>query len=310
MINCSVMPRLYRWATSRKPAQPSTTGALGVVGGGDEHRRLVERANEHLGQRPHRLTSQLAGPDRLGDQLFGHAQAVSLGDVAETRPAQHDGRIQQDQLTHLRITRYPDVHTVHMNAVESTLRRVAKDLTGLRQRWALVGGFAVSARSEPRFTRDVDIVVAVANDDAAESLVRQLLTQQYHLLASVEQDAARRLAAVRLGATADTAANVVVDLLFASCGIEPEIAEAAEEIEILPDLVAPVATTAHLIAMKLLARDDDRRPQDRSDLRALVDAASPQDIQDARKAIELITLRGFHRDRDLAAEWTRLAAKW
>lgn len=85
-----------------------------------------------------------------------------------------------------------------MNAVESTLRRVAKDLTGLRQRWALVGGFAVSARSEPRFTRDVDIVVAVANDDAAESLVRQLLTQQYHLLASVEQDAARRLAAVRL----------------------------------------------------------------------------------------------------------------
>lgn len=204
----------------------------------------------------------------------------------------------------------PDVHTVHMNAVESTLRRVAKDLTGLRQRWALVGGFAVSARSEPRFTRDVDIVVAVANDDAAESLVRQLLTQQYHLLASVEQDAARRLAAVRLGATADTAANVVVDLLFASCGIEPEIAKAAEEIEILPDLVAPVATTAHLIAMKLLARDDDRRPQDRSDLRALVDAASPQDIQDARKAIELITLRGFHRDRDLAAEWTRLAAKW
>lgn len=197
-----------------------------------------------------------------------------------------------------------------MNAVESTLRRVAKDLTGLRQRWALVGGFAVSARSEPRFTRDVDVVVAVANDDAAESLVRQLLTQQYHLLASVEQDAARRLAAVRLGATADTAANVVVDLLFASCGIEPEIAEAAEEIEILPDLVAPVATTAHLIAMKLLARDDDRRPQDRSDLRALVDAASPQDIQDARKAIELITLRGFHRDRDLAAEWTRLAAKW
>lgn len=156
----------------------------------------------------------------------------------------------------------------------------------------------------------MDIVVAVANDDAAESLVRQLLTQQYHLLASVEQDAARRLAAVRLGATADTAANVVVDLLFASCGIEPEIAEAAEEIEILPDLVAPVATTAHLIAMKLLARDDDRRPQDRSDLRALVDAASPQDIQDARKAIELITLRGFHRDRDLAAEWTRLAAKW
>ena len=149
----------------------------------------------------------------------------------------------------------------------------------------------------------------MANDYAAESLVRRLLTQQYRLLASVEQDAVGRLATVRLGTTADTAANVVVDLLFASCGIEPEIAEAAEEIEILPGLVAPVAKTAHLIAMKLLARDDDRRPQDRSDLRALIEAASDKDIEDARKAIELITLRGFHRDRDLATELTRLTSE-
>lgn len=174
-----------------------------------------------------------------------------------------------------------------MNAVEAALRKAAKDLTGLGQRWAIVGGFAVSARAEPRFTRDVDIAVAVANDNAAESLVGRLLTRRYRLLASVEQDAVGRLAAVRLGTTADTAANVVVDLLFASCGIEPEIAEAAEEIEILPGLVAPVAQTAHLIAMKLLARDDDRRPQDRSDLRALIEAASDKDLEDARKAIEL-----------------------
>jgi predicted nucleotidyltransferase len=192
-----------------------------------------------------------------------------------------------------------------VNAVEAALRKAAKDLTGLGQRWAIVGGFAVSARAEPRFTRDVDIAVAVANDNAAESLVRRLLTQQYRLLASVEQDAVGRLATVRLGTTADTAANVVVDLLFASCGIEPEIAEAAEEIEILPGLVAPVATTAHLIAMKLLARDDDRRPQDSGDLRALIEASSDNDIGDARIAIELITLRGFNRNRDLAAELTR-----
>jgi predicted nucleotidyltransferase len=193
-----------------------------------------------------------------------------------------------------------------VNAVEAALRKAAKDLTGLGQRWAIVGGFAVSARAEPRFTRDVDIAVAVANDNAAESLVRRLLTQQYRLLASVEQDAVGRLATVRLGTTADTAANVVVDLLFASCGIEPEIAEAAEEIEILPGLVAPVATTAHLIAMKLLARDDDRRPQDSGDLRALIEASSDNDIEDARIAIELITLRGFHRNRDLAAELNRV----
>jgi hypothetical protein len=196
-----------------------------------------------------------------------------------------------------------------VNAVEAALRKAAKDLTELGRRWAIVGGFAVSARAEPRFTRDVDIAVAVANDHAAESLVGLLLTRQYRLLASVEQDAVGRLATVRLGTTAATDANVVVDLLFASCGIEPEIAEAAEEVEVLPGFVVPVARTAHLIAMKLLARDDDRRPQDRSDLRALMEAASDKDIDDTRKAIELITLRGFHRDRDLAAELTRLTRK-
>lgn len=192
-----------------------------------------------------------------------------------------------------------------MNAVEQALRKAAEDLAGLRQRWAIVGGFAVSARAEPRFTRDVDIAVAVADDDAAESLVRRLLSLRYRLLASVEQDVVGRLATVRLATTTDTAANVVVDLLFASCGIEREIAEAAEEIEILPGLVTPVATTAHLIAMKLLAKDDDRRPQDRSDLRMLVQAASEKDIDDARAAIALITARGFDRDRDLAAELAR-----
>ena len=107
-------------------------------------------------------------------------------------------------------------------------------------------------QSGTTFHRDVDIAVAAASDDAAESLVRRLLTRQYRLLASVEQDAVGRLATVRLGTTADPAANVVVDLLFASYGIEPEIAEGAEQIEILPGLVAPIARTAHLIAMKLL----------------------------------------------------------
>ena len=35
--------------------------------------------------------------------------------------------------------------------------------------FAVVGGLAVSARTEPRFTRDVDVAVAVANEAAAEA---------------------------------------------------------------------------------------------------------------------------------------------
>lgn len=42
-------------------------GALRILGGGDGHGGLVECADQHVGQRSHWLTSQLAGPHRLGE---------------------------------------------------------------------------------------------------------------------------------------------------------------------------------------------------------------------------------------------------
>lgn len=55
-----------------------------------------------------------------------------------------------------------------MTGIEAALRRAVLDLTSTRRPIALVGGFAVSTRTEPRFTRDVDFVVSVADDrDAA-----------------------------------------------------------------------------------------------------------------------------------------------
>ena len=64
--------------------------------------------------------------------------------------------------------------------------------------WALVGGLAVSIRAEPRFTRDVDVAVSVADDATAEGLVRDLRAQGYRLDATLEQAALGRLATVRL----------------------------------------------------------------------------------------------------------------
>ena len=61
----------------------------------------------------------------------------------------------------------------------------------------------------------------------------------------------------------------VIDLLFASSGIEPHVVAEAEPIELLPNLTIGVARTGHLIALKVLSRDDVRRPQDLVDLRAL-----------------------------------------
>lgn len=118
----------------------------------------------------------------------------------------------------------------------------------------------------------------------------------------------RRLATVRLKRQVEGVA-VLVDLLFASSGIEPEIAAAAEQLEIFPGLVLPVARTGHLIALKLLARDDETRPQDLVDLNGLLETAVPADISEARDAVRLITERGFNRDRNLSAALEQLLSR-
>jgi len=87
----------------------------------------------------------------------------------------------------------------------------------------------------------------------------------------------------------------------ASSGIEPEIVRAAEITEIVPGLSLPIATAGHLMALKVLARDDQERPQDLADLRALRAVATLADYRAARDAVRLISARGFDRGRDLMA---------
>jgi hypothetical protein len=98
----------------------------------------------------------------------------------------------------------------------------------------------------------------VPDDRTAEDTVHGLAADGYQVLSSVEQDAVGRLATIRLASP--VASEVVVDVLFASSGVEREIVQAAEMLEILPGLSVPVARTGHLIAVKLLARNDDSRP--------------------------------------------------
>lgn len=188
-----------------------------------------------------------------------------------------------------------------MNGVIEALRRVSAELRTLEARVALVGGLAVSARAEPRFTRDVDLAVAVADDSAAEALIRRLQERGYRVMMLLEQDAVGRLATVRLAPPEQGEEGLLTDLLFASSGIEAEIVAAAEPMEILPGLTLPVASVAHLVAMKLLSHHPTRRPRDGEDLIALLRVASEADLRAARAALALITARGFHRGRDLEA---------
>jgi len=184
-------------------------------------------------------------------------------------------------------------------SVESALRKAVADLNAIRARWALIGGLAVSARTIPRFTKDLDFAVAVADDAEAEDTVHRLRSYGYHPAEILEQDYVERLSGVRLvGAGSD----VVMDLLFASSGIEGEVVASAEQLEVLPRLTAPVATTAHLIALKVLAG----RNQDLTDLSYLISTASPADLDTARDAVKLIQARGFNRQNDIVNDLDQL----
>jgi len=192
-----------------------------------------------------------------------------------------------------------------VTSLEAALRQIHRDLTESRVSFALVGGLAVSARTEPRFTRDADLAVAVASDAEAEALIHSLRAREYGVEAVVEQQAVGRLATVRLTRSQEPQAPVV-DLLFASSGIEPEIVAEAEPLDLLPNLKIGVARAGHLIALKVLSRDDVTRPQDLVDLRALLRIAPPAELAHARQALTLIAARGFHRGRELLVEMNRL----
>ena len=194
-----------------------------------------------------------------------------------------------------------------MNRVEAALRRAVEDLDELGCAWALVGGLAISARAEPRTTGDVDVVVAVDDDAAAEALIFALTGRGYVVDTTVEQTAADRLATARLHPPGGLR-SIYVDILFASSGIEGSIAAAATRIEVVPGLVVPVATVGHLIAMKVLSRNDEERPLDAADLRALVREASDADLAVAHDAVSEIVTRGYNRRRDLVNDLRMLLA--
>lgn len=191
--------------------------------------------------------------------------------------------------------------STRVTALEAALRDIHARLTEANARFALVGGLAVSARSEPRFTRDADLAIAVTSDAEAETLVRTLRASDYTVNALVEQEAVGRLATVRLTRTGPPPMPGI-DLLFASSGIESEVVAEAESIQVLPKVTMGVARTAHLMALKILSRDDVTRPQDLVDLRALLRIAMPADMTRTRELLGLITARGYHRGRDLLNE--------
>ncbi|MBN1655552.1 MAG: hypothetical protein JXA30_17425 [Deltaproteobacteria bacterium] len=103
--------------------------------------------------------------------------------------------------------------------IERALIAIKNDLYAAGKRFAVIGGIAVSVRSEVRFTRDIDLAVSVTDDGEAEALVYTLQNRGYRTITSVEQEAKKRLATIKL----ISPEGVKVDLMFANTGIEAEI---------------------------------------------------------------------------------------
>ena len=182
----------------------------------------------------------------------------------------------------------------------SLLSAASRVLGFLRQenvQGCVVGGLAVSARCDPRFTRDVDIAVMVDSDERAEALVHALASRGMRIVSLVEQESVGRLAMARL-ATDD---GLSIDLLIASSGIESEVVMSAENLEVVQGILLPVARIGHLIALKLLSVAPGRET-DSADLRNLAAVADDEEWSLASEAVALIEERGFARGRQLDAE--------
>lgn len=171
---------------------------------------------------------------------------------------------------------------------------IAEALRAAQRPFAVVGGLAISVRGEPRFTRDVGVVVVAKDDADMEALVYGLATRGYRTVALVEHESRARLSTVRLS----TPSGLIVDLIAATCGIEREIVERAGAVKLGSAGELPVARAEELLAMKVLSMSD-RRPLDRSDAINLVLVNPTLDLEAVRSNVELISSRGFDRGEPL-----------
>jgi predicted nucleotidyltransferase len=190
-----------------------------------------------------------------------------------------------------------------MRQLEQVAREVVNWLDDNGVQYALIGGLAVSFRTIERFTKDIDLAIAVENDQQAEICVRDIAGLGYRVQTLLEQTKLGRIATVRLIKAHEGSA--FLDLLFASSGIEGEVVAGAESIEVFENLSLAVASLPGLLALKVLSVEPINRPQDVVDIKNLLKEASSEDIQETTRLLELVHDRGYNRGKDLQAEFDR-----
>ena len=195
-----------------------------------------------------------------------------------------------------------------MNDLEVAAKEIVFWLQSRQIPYALIGGLAVSFHTIERFTKDIDFAVAVESDEHAEEVVRGIRLIGYQVHSLLEHTKHGRIATVRL--TKGTEGSILVDFLFASSGIEIEVAAESQPIEIFPNLLIRTATLPALLALKVLAADAQSRPQDVIDIKHLLIEAAEDDLIQAEQLIRVIELRGYHRGKNLVEDFAGFKARF
>lgn len=174
------------------------------------------------------------------------------------------------------------------NAIKTVLEFVNNN----KINYALIGGLAVSFRTIERATKDIDIAIAVSNDKESENIIREFGNLGFKPTTLMENKNTGAISTVRM--LSDNFGSIYLDLLFGATGIESEVVESSDLIELLPGLNAKIASLSSLIAMKILSSNNVKRRQDIIDLQNLIESANEAELAEAKHLINLIQERGFN----------------
>ncbi len=185
------------------------------------------------------------------------------------------------------------------------LKSLSARLRRYKPKFALIGGFAVGVYAVPRFTKNIDFVVAVDSDRETEMILHTFIEDGFLIDPLMVHQSTGRKTTARIFLPASRSVSPDLDLLFSFCGIEKEIVEATKDREIVPGVVLPVCSLSHLIALKVLS-ERESRPNDRADLIALLSKCSAADIADVKTTSELIQEREYGQGENLNAKFSRI----
>jgi len=194
-----------------------------------------------------------------------------------------------------------------VSSLVSAVKRVVQDLSELKVRFAIVGALAIGSRGRVRQTLDADIAVSLPDINKSDELINSLVLRGYGINNLYRNES--KLALARLFSPDNLNNLFEIDLLFDLCGIEQEVIDMAEVLEIWPGISAPIARMPALLAMKARCQELPERIQDKADLvNQLIPFATLSDIEEARILIQLVEQRGYNEGRSLLQDFNMLVA--